>query len=565
MQNVTRWAPRWETVLSATLIALAFPPWDLSFLVWGALVPWLFGVERSPSYATAAIQGLWLSFGVGILAANWVAYAIVEFMAVAWPVGVFGLIVFAATSAQPHLVLFALLFRWLTRNGPLPIWWGPPVVLVAALGYVGLEALVPRLFDVGLGYALHSAANLRQVADLGGVDLLTFGVVVVNGLVWQIVEQWSGGAQSRTAIWVRAGWVVLLCSTAAGYGLLRNREVAMSIAQPERVVRASLAQGNVANEVRLAWARGDDRAAERQLSTYMLMTEQFMKRDPKPDLVVWPEATFPGVFRKPSSKLQQGRAVKFDRQVLRLNTPILFGAYDVVERDDGPPTLFNALFAITPSTGRRRGQGTVRSYRKSVLLPFAETFPGASDDGLLHRLLPSVGFFGAGPGPVVFEIRADGQSLPLSPIICSESLNAQYVIDGVRLGSQLIVNVGSDGWFGPHGEPQFHLAIARMRSVETRRSQIRAANTGISALILPNGEIAQRSDWGVEQALHLEVPIVAPADTLMVAWGDVFGRAAAVAAVALVVLQWLARRASAAPRDRERTDSGSIETGTTGK
>jgi apolipoprotein N-acyltransferase len=119
------------------------------------------------------------------------------------------------------------------------------------------------------------------------------------------------------------------------------------------------------------------------------------------------------------------------------------------------------------------------------------------------------------------------------------------VIDAARKGSQIILNVGSDGWFGASGEPEFHLAISRFRSIETRLPQIRAANTGISALILPNGAIAQRSALGEKQILNLEVPIAHSRETLMTAFGDWFGRVALVLAIGFVLLQWMKQRPAA--------------------
>jgi apolipoprotein N-acyltransferase len=413
-----------------------------------------------------------------------------------------------------------------------------------ALCYSGLDWLVPRLFDVGLGYALHGAANLRQLADLGGVALLTFLIVLVNLLVWQVGEAFVRQPRENAVLLYRAGWIVLLCGATFFYGLTRNREMAAIIENPERILRAGLVQGNVPNEVRLAWARGEERAAERQLSPYMLLTEEFIKQEPGPEIVVWPEATFPGVFRKPASKLQEGRGAKFDRQVLRLNVPIVFGAYDMTE-NEGRRTIFNSLFFITPRYGRAGHKGFVQHYRKHKLLAFAETIPGVSESEWLRRLLPGVGFFGRGPGAEVLRILSpDGQAVRVGPIICSESLDSQHVINGARKGSQLILNVGSDGWFGPYGEPQFHLAISRFRSIETRLPQIRSANTGISALILQNGEIARRSELGKKQTLNLEVPISRVPKTLMTEWGNWFGRLASVLAIGFVLLYWMNRRSA---------------------
>lgn len=537
-------APRLRTLLSALLIALAYPPWDFEFLVWIALVPWLSGLTRVQTRGRSLVQGFWLSFCVGILAAHWLSYAIHEFLAVPWPIAVLGLIVFSTSCAQPQFLFFAPLFHWIAggaQSRRLLPWF---TVVGLALCYSGLDWLVPRLFDVGLGYALHDAANLRQLADLGGVGALTFLIVLVNLLVWELAEACVRQPRADAALASRAGWIALLCGAVFFYGVMRNRDMAALAESPDFILRAGLVQGNVPNDVRLAWARGDDRAAERQLSAYMLLTEEFIEQTPGPDLVVWPETTFPGVFRKPASKLQEGRSVKFDRQVLRLDVPIVFGAYDMAE-SDGRRTLFNSLFAITPSYERPGRQGSVQRYRKHELLAFAETIPGLSEGSWLHRLLPTLGFFGRGPGAEVLRILTpDGRSVRVSPIICSESLDSQHVIDGARQDSQLILNIGSDGWFGPHGEPDFHLAISRFRSIETRLPQIRSANTGISALILPSGEIARRSELGERQILNLEVPIGRTPETRMVRWGDWFGRVSLVLAAGFVVLRAMGRRSS---------------------
>jgi apolipoprotein N-acyltransferase len=381
------------------------------------------------------------------------------------------------------------------------------------------------------------------VADLGGVALLTLAVVLVNLLAWRLWALQRAGRGTWLAAATHAGLILAMWTSAFFYGLDRNREIAAAIEESDRSLRVGIAQGNVPNDVRLAWARGDERAAEKQLSAYMLLTEKFLEQGPKPDLVVWPEATFPGVFQQPASRLQRGRAKKFDRQVLRLRLPIVFGAYDM-KTEGEQRTLYNALFAITPDYDRPGSLGLVQRYHKHELLAFAEYVPVLSRSTWLGRHLPILGFFGRGPGASAFEIEMPGgDAVSLAPLICSEALSARHVIEGARLGSALILNVGSDGWFGPYGEPQFHLAISRLRSVETRRTQIRAANTGISALILPNGEITERSELGVEAILNLDVPVVMTDDTLMLRWGDWVGRAALAPGLGLLlVIHLLASR-----------------------
>lgn len=549
-----RLGPSPYTLLSALLIAAALPPWDFHLLVWIALIPWMRRVCRSNTLVEAAVQGFWLSFGVALLASYWLAVAMREFLVLPWPAGVLGLLVYASAFPQPQWVVFGPLLQVAARSlrtRPSQR-YALGASLALALLYTGLDWALPRLFDVGLGYALHDAANLRQIADLGGVDGITCLIVLVNLLVWQLVELRfapahgaDGSVQSfrGAALWVRVGLVVALISAAALYGTLRNQQLAESGVEPSRIVRAGLVQGSVDNSVRLAWAAGDDRAAERQLSTYMLLTEEFIGQPERPELVVWPEATFPGVFRQPGSKLQRGRGVKFDRQVLRLGVPMVFGAYDMKE-ERGRRTLFNSLFVITPNYDRVGGMGSVQHYYKHELLPFAETLPGLSQSDRLREWLPTLGFFGSGPGAAALPVALPGGDLVrLGPIICSESLSSKHVLDTAKEGAELILNIGSDGWFGPYGEPEFHLAISKFRSIETRLPQIRAANTGISALILPTGEVARRSEWGEERTMTLNVPIGPPRSTLMLAWGDWFGPTALVLGSAFaLLLQRSARR-----------------------
>ena len=185
----------------------------------------------------------------------------------------------------------------------------------------------------------------------------------------------------------------------------------------------------------------------------------------------------------------------------------------------------------------------VQRYLKHRLLPFAETIPGLSKTDWLRKRLPSLGFFGAGPGPGSFEVTTPGgRSVVLGPFICSESLSVEHVAETARRGVDVLLNVGSDGWFGRFGEPQFHLAVAQLRSVETRRPQIRAANSGISALILPNGEIAARSPVAEEATLNGALPLVEQADSLVLRWGNWFGNAALVVGLLLALALSLMRR-----------------------
>src|SRR5688572_3339703 len=90
----TQLAPDWRTILSAALIVLAFPPWDLFPLIWVGLIAWFFALEKATSSKNAFIQGLWLSFFMSLGGFYWVAYVLREFGGLPWALSILGLLLF---------------------------------------------------------------------------------------------------------------------------------------------------------------------------------------------------------------------------------------------------------------------------------------------------------------------------------------------------------------------------------------------------------------------------------------------------------------------------------------
>lgn len=514
--------PAWGTAASALLVVASLPPWGLTPLVFVALVPWLHGVVGRESLAQALWQGLWLALGVALLGSWWLAIAVHDFAGFGWVGSVCALLLYAGFAAQPQLVVFAGVAWLATRRGGFVRTSGA-AALLGALVYVAIEGVLPRLFDVGLGVALHTSAPLRQLAAFGGVDLLTALVVALNLLIWQqipAVDRPAGTGRSWRPVWM----ALALIGGALSLGAIRLAAIESALADAPRELQVALVQGSVVNADRLAWARGDEAAAERQLDRYLELSKPLVRRAPAIDLLVWPEATFPGIVGRPSGSGGASRAARFDRFALTLDAPILFGAYDLEEEGD-ERTLYNAIFAIEPDPWARRqgGVGRVQRYHKAHLLPFAESPPRFLEWLGLGAAIPGLPNFGRGPGTRLLPIeRSPSDYVRIAPILCSESLVVDHVASAARLGADLLVNIGSDGWFGNHGEPELHLALASFRSVETGLPQVRAANTGLSALILSSGAVLGQTRFGERLRVEFAVPLAEPTPTLVVRWGDWF-------------------------------------------
>jgi apolipoprotein N-acyltransferase len=216
--------------------------------------------------------------------------------------------------------------------------------------------------------------------------------------------------------------------------------------------------------------------------------------------LVWPESAFPFLLHRDPGALAQIGAL------LPPGVTLITGA---ARMDDPLPgeavgRFFNAIQVI-------EDHGTITgTYDKVHLVPFGEYLPV-----ILQKLIRAVGLreFVAVPGG--FEpgerrelLRVRGLP-PAAPTICYEAVFPGTVLpDGPRGG--LILNVTNDAWFGRTPGPYQHFAQARLRAVEEGLPLVRAANTGISAVVDPFGRVTASLPLGAEDVLDAPLPGSAP-------------------------------------------------------
>ena len=133
----------------------------------------------------------------------------------------------------------------------------------------------------------------------------------------------------------------------------------------------------------------------------------------------------------------------------------------------------------------------------------------------------------------VFTNKNDG--LKIAPIICYESDFGEYVTDYIKKGAGLFFIITNDGWWGYSQGTKQHLAFARLRAIENRRSIARSANTGISAFISQSGEITDVTKIG--EATVIENCLMANTKTTFYTLhGDYIGRIALTLAILLILM-----------------------------
>ena len=208
--------------------------------------------------------------------------------------------------------------------------------------------------------------------------------------------------------------------------------------------------------------------------------------------------------------------------------PLVFGAYDVDAQGE-----FNAAVFLEPA---RDGRFEFETYRKAWLFPLTERVPRLLDRERVRAWLPWLGTWQPGAGPQVTPLRLPGgREVRVAPLICYDAVVPDLAIQAVRAGADLIVTLSNDAWFATGEGPHLHLVVSAFRSLETRRSQVRATNTGISAIISPTGELLAVAGVHERGAIMASVPAAPGSGTLMLAWGDWFGPAALAAGLVLLL------------------------------
>lgn len=219
-----------------------------------------------------------------------------------------------------------------------------------------------------------------------------------------------------------------------------------------------------------------------------------------PDLVIWPETALPYL-------LEYADPIFADIARASGGTPVILG---IQRRDAGD--FYNSLVVLDPA-----GM-PMQVYDKRHLVPFGEymPFPGLfrriGVRGLAERADTG---FAAGESMPGIDLGPLGAALPL---ICYEAVFPHLAgAQGAR--PNLLVQITNDAWFGSFAGPQQHFAQARMRAIEQGLPLVRAANTGISAVIDPSGSVVAELPLG--EAGVLDAPVPRPRQpTLYARMGD---------------------------------------------
>jgi apolipoprotein N-acyltransferase len=266
-------------------------------------------------------------------------------------------------------------------------------------------------------------------------------------------------------------------------------------------MEVAAAQGNIPQDQK--WQPAFQRET---IDTYLRLSQEIFAAK-KPQLIVWPETALPfypyehPLFLRLHSELTRP-----------YQTYLLTGApHREKTSAAGPLNYANSAFLLSPD-GRITGR-----YDKQHLVPFGEYIPLRGILGFASPLVETLGDFA--PGQTSTPLSC--QNSRIGVLICFESIFPEISRKQAEAGANLLVTLTNDAWFGRSSAPMQHLAMGVFRAVETRKTLVRAANTGISAFIDPMGRIEGASPLFTEYARSQPVALVNGL-TCFVRWGYLF-------------------------------------------
>lgn len=500
LQSLKTGAERFDKSLALLLgacVTLGFAPfglWPLSLLALAVL----FALLQDKSLGRSLLLGWLFAVGYFLSGIYWIYISTHVFGGAPAVMGVLLTFFLAAGYMAPWLTIAMGLATWL-RLWKRPIGW----LVLPALWLLAELARGHLIFD---GFAWLSLGDIaldtpmQRLAPIIGVHGISVLLLVLAYALFQLL---TGSRRQQ-------GFALLVLLSSAGTALLPA---------PESWTRASgaplkvaIIQGNVPQE--LKWQPEMDVPT---MFRYRGMTLQ--ARDA--DLIVWPEAPLTQTY----DMLKDNFILPLSHQLERSGTTLLAGM--LIEEPPASQRYYNSVIGLGATTGR---------YDKHHLVPFGEYFPVPK---WIRPILDVLGTPYSDLSSAVIDhppFVVKGQRLGV--IICFEDVFAdefRHYADGAAM----IVSVTNDAWFGHSIAAAHHLAMARMRSLESGRVTLRASNTGVSAMIGADGSLQAKAGFFTTETLRVSAE-PRTGRTPYMQWGD---RPLWIAGAVLVLLAFFRRRA----------------------
>jgi apolipoprotein N-acyltransferase len=446
-----------ELILGGALLTLCFAPFNIIFGLPVSFYLLLKNVFQKP-YKQAFYSGIVFGFSHFLTSLYWIGIALMVDIAAFWWLFPFAILLIPAALSVFTGVVCAISSRVRTNKFLFSMFFSSVWVVIEIIrGFFPLP--FPWHF---VSYTVSNYDYLLQIAPYTSVYITSLIVMLIS-----------------TSYFTRNKYYISLCvCVVAGityFGAVVFESQNLKYMDGKfRIVQPNLEVHHMGN------------SSLQSEAFQTLVSLSLVDQDPDLKAVIWPEASFPYLFRGLKNEL-----IPLSKLAPR-NGYLIMGA----DRMDSEARVYNSIVVISHDAK------LMRAYDKHTLVPFGEYIPLKNILSFIDKIAYGMGEFSRGEGQHIVS-QAD-LYLKFYGLICYESI---FPIDDPIDDSPFLLNVTNDGWYGNSSGPYQHLAMAKFKSAEYGISMIRVANTGISAVISPYGEVIERIPFGVQGVKDVSVPI----------------------------------------------------------
>ena len=446
-------------LLSGLLVGLSYPPFSLGFLAWIAFIPLFYSLSKEDRLGQKALFGFFSCLVSNLIILNWMALnsgtsvsiAIISYLALSLYLTLFWMGFIISTHFIPKKMELIL----------VPLSW---IFFVEFLRNIG------PLAGPWMNLSLTQSEYIRiiQLASLD-TNMISFIVILFNVMLYKYFIE-------RSSIFLKYFALIFFVILFFGNYQVNYQNNRVS----DSSINVSIGQPSIFPDEK--WN------PNLRLTNLAIMDSLLEKSiEEKADIVVWPEVAV-------TSYLANNSYERFRYQNKLSNAYLITG---IPERKpvNGINKNFNSSIILNPD-------GSFDTYQKIFLVPFAEYVPFFKDWINKMNQFDDIGSFYPGSDYKTFDIK----DFKASILICYDSSSPSIVKTMVDNGAQILFVITNDSYVGKF-MPYQHFQLARLRAVEQRIPVIQSANTGISGIILPSGEVVYRSNLNERVVFTSEVPI----------------------------------------------------------
>ena len=466
--------------ISGLVLSAAFPRASHGWLAWIAWLPLIFFVARTGSRRNAFMGGWFTGVIESFILLWWMPDVMANYGGMPSFLSWAAYTLLIAVLACYPAVVCAFTRHLMFRRGEICLLLFPFVWIVMELAasvtpFGGFPWLLA-------GYTQTRFIPVIQISDITGIYGVSFILICVNtALAWFFHSETPQRGISSKQGFIRrflarenfmplvSAAALVACVLVYGYIAVKRWE------KIDAPYQAALLQGNLSVD------DAYDTLYEKFEKGYVRMADTLAPNSA--DILILPESSAPKLFQGDES---YRRAM--EKLAQRYPLGLVLSNINYKERQDGTWEHFNSAFFLA-------GDGSLAGvYDKIHLVPFGEYIPYKKLLFFAETVSKEMGGFNEGDELRILPLGGR----PANAVICFEAVFPDLVRRFSARGSQVIVNLTNDGWYGISSAPYHHLEVARARAVENRRFFLRAANTGFSAVIEPTGRIASQTGLGEE-------------------------------------------------------------------